>query len=59
MIFIIYSSDLDSHKKHVTTVLQQLLDHQLYVKEKSEFYADTVSFLGFIAASGKVQSVKA
>lgn len=58
MIFIVYSSDLDSHKKHVTTV-PQLLDHQLYVKGKSEFYADTVPFLGFIAASEKVQSLKA
>lgn len=32
------------------------MDHQLYVKaEKSEFHANTVSFLGFIEATGKVQ----
>lgn len=52
---LIYLPDLDIHKKLVTAVLR-LLDHQLYVKaEKSEFHADTVSFLGFIVASGKVQ----
>lgn len=29
---LIYSPDLDTHKKHVAAVLQQLLDHQLSVK---------------------------
>lgn len=53
---LIYSPDLDTHKKHVTAVLQRLLQNQLYVKaEKSEFHADTISFLGFIVAPGKVQ----
>ena len=53
---LIYSSDLESHKTHVSQVLQRLLEHKLYVKaEKSEFHADTISFLGFIVAPGRVQ----
>ena len=53
---LIYSSDLESHQAHVTQVLQRLLEHKLFVKaEKSEFHADTVSFLGFIVAPGRVQ----
>ena len=53
---LIYSPDLDSHHDHVTRVLERLLKNQLYVKaEKSVFHADTVSFLGFIVAPGKVQ----
>lgn len=52
---LIYSPDPDTHKKHVTAVLQRLLQNQLYVKAESEFHADTMSFLGFIVACGKVQ----
>ena len=57
---LIYSSDLESHKTHVSQVLQRLLEHKLYVKaEKSEFHADTISFLGFIVAPGRVQMDRA
>ncbi|XP_068508006.1 uncharacterized protein tctn1 isoform X2 [Syngnathus scovelli] len=53
---LIYSPDLKTHRVHVETVLQRLLEHQLYVKaEKSEFHKSTVSFLGFIVAPGKVE----
>ena len=53
---LIYSRDLDTHRRHVSQVLQRLLDNHLYVKaEKSEFHANTVSFLGFIVAPGRVQ----
>ena len=53
---LIYSPDLATHKNHVTQVLKRLLENQLYVKaEKSVFHADTVSFLGFIVAPGRVQ----
>ena len=53
---LIYSSDLKKHQDHVTQVLKRLLENKLYVKaEKSEFHADTVSFLGFIVAPGRVQ----
>ena len=52
----IYSPDLATHQDHVTQVLKRLLDNQLYVKaEKSVFHADTVLFLGFIVAPGRVQ----
>lgn len=51
---LIFSSDSDSHVRLVRQVLQQLLGNQLYVKaEKSEFHAETVSFLGFIITPGK------
>ena len=53
---LIYSTDLVSHRNHVNQVLQRLLDNHLYVKaEKSEFHVDTISFLGFIVAPGKVE----
>ena len=53
---LIYSPVLETHKKHVELVLQRLLQNQLFVKaEKSEFHADTISFLGFIVATGRVQ----
>ena len=53
---LIYSPDLATHKDHVNQVLKKLLEHNLYVKaEKSVFHAESVSFLGFIVAPGKVQ----
>ena len=53
---LIYSPDLATHQEHVTQVLNRLPEHQLYVKaEKSVFHAETVSFLGFIVAPGRVQ----
>jgi len=48
---LIYSTDLVSHRLHVTQVLQRLLHNHLYVKaEKSEFHVNAISFLGFIVA---------
>ena len=53
---LIYSPDLETHKDHVNQVLKRLLGNELYGKaEKSVFHADTVSFLGFIVAPGRVQ----
>ena len=53
---LIYSPDLATHRDHVNQVLKKLLKHNLYVKdEKSVFHAESVSFLGFIIAPGKVQ----
>ena len=53
---VIYSPDLDTHRHHVSQVLKRLPDNHLYVKaENSEFHADTVTFLGFIVAPGRVQ----
>ena len=57
---LIYSPDTDTHRDHVSKVLQRLLENDLYVKaEKSAFHADTVSFLGFTVAPGRVQMVSA
>lgn len=48
---LIFSPDKDSHVKHVRHVR-----NHLYVKsEKSEFHAETGSFLGFIIAPGQIQ----
>ena len=53
---LIFSPDQDSHVGHVRQILQRLLENQLYVKaEKSEFHAESVSFLGFIIAPGQIQ----
>ena len=53
---LIYSPDLATYQSHVNQVLKRLLEHNLYVKaEKSVFHAESVSFLGFIVAPGKVQ----
>ncbi len=62
---LIYSDSYEDHIKHVRSVLQRLITHQLYAKtEKCEFHQDTVSFLGYVISSGgvamderKVQSV--
>jgi len=55
MIFWFTNQTL-KHKRYVNLVLKRLLDNHLYVKaEKSEFHADTISFLGFIVAPGRVE----
>ena len=52
---LIFSSNLEDHKKHVHQVLQALLEAKLFVKaEKCLFHAKTVSFLGFIVSEGRV-----
>ena len=53
---LIYSPDLATHQDHVNQVRKRLLENHLYVKaEKSVFHAESISFLGFIVAPGKVQ----
>lgn len=45
---IIFSPDLDTHVKHVRTVLTLLIKNGLYVKlEKCEFHTSETTFLGF------------
>lgn len=54
---LIYSPDLEIHRNHVSQVLQRLLENKLYVKAEKrerEFHADTISFLGFIVAPGRL-----
>ncbi|KAI3367781.1 hypothetical protein L3Q82_026217 [Scortum barcoo] len=45
---LIYSRNLPNHQLHVRQVLQRLLENRLFVKkEKCEFHASQVDFLGF------------
>ncbi|KAI3355959.1 hypothetical protein L3Q82_017151, partial [Scortum barcoo] len=45
------------HQSHVRQVLQWLLEKRQYIKkEKCEFHASRVSFLGFIVERGQVQA---
>ncbi|KAI3366741.1 hypothetical protein L3Q82_009226, partial [Scortum barcoo] len=49
--------DLSDHQLHVRQVLQRLLENRLFVKkEKCEFHASQVNFLGFILKKGCVQA---
>ena len=45
---LIYSDNLEDHKKHVCEVLHRLHKHGLYAKpEKCEFHMDTTEYLGY------------
>ena len=45
---LIYSDNLEDHKKHVRKVLHHLHKHSLYAKpEKCEFHTDTTEYLGY------------
>ncbi|KAL0152565.1 hypothetical protein M9458_052288 [Cirrhinus mrigala] len=46
---LIYSSSYSEHIQHVRTVLQRLIQHQLYAKEeKCEFHQERIAFLGYV-----------
>ena len=45
---LIYSDNLEDHKKHICEVLRCLRKHGLYMKpEKCEFHTDTMEYLGY------------
>ena len=45
---LIYSDNLEDHKKHIHKVLRRLCKHSLYAKpEKCEFHMDTTEYLGY------------
>lgn len=53
---LIFSKSLHEHVHHVRSVLQCLLNNNLFVKpEKCEFHVSKVSFLGFILEGGSLQ----
>uniref|UniRef100_A0A8C4ZXL3 Gypsy retrotransposon integrase-like protein 1 n=1 Tax=Gadus morhua TaxID=8049 RepID=A0A8C4ZXL3_GADMO len=53
---LIFSPSVSQHSQHVRSVLQRLLENQLFVKaEKCEFHKETVSFLGYVITAGGVQ----
>ncbi len=62
---LVYSDSLENHIQQVRTVLQRLIEHQLYAKmEKCEFHQTQISFLGYIISpegvamdDKKVQSI--
>lgn len=53
---LIFSPDLETHQQHVRQVLQRLMENKLFVKkEKCEFHAETVTFLGYIVSDGQLR----
>lgn len=53
---LIFSPDLETHIQHVRTVLQRLLENQLYCKaDKCEFHTTKTTFLGHVISPGAVQ----
>lgn len=53
---LIFSPDLKTHQQHVRLVLQRLMENKLFVKrEKCEFHAETVTFLGYIVSKGQLR----
>ena len=62
---LVYSSDVNAHSAHVTSVLALLRDAGLYAKAtKCDFHKDSVEFLGYVVGknglgmdSSKVQTI--
>ncbi|KAH9263106.1 hypothetical protein BASA83_013571 [Batrachochytrium salamandrivorans] len=49
---VVYSDNLEDHKKHVRQVLQILKDNNLFCKaEKCHFYQTEIKYLGYIISS--------
>ena len=46
---LIYSKTEEEHKEHLKIVLQELQDHQLFVKfSKCNFFKDKIQYLGHV-----------
>jgi len=46
---LIYSNNLEDHRKHIEEVLRRLYTYQLYASSaKCAFYKESIKFLGFI-----------
>jgi hypothetical protein len=53
---LIYSDTLEEHREHVRHILQRLREYNLHAKpEKSEFFCDTVEYLGFLISPHGVE----
>ena len=53
---LIFSDTLEEHWEHVRRVLQRLREYNLHAKpEKSEFFCDTVEYLGFLISPAGVE----
>lgn len=54
---LIFSRTMSEIKRPIRLVLQRLLENRLFVKlEKCEFHVQSVHFLGYIIAQGKLQA---
>jgi len=54
---LIYSEDLEEHHKQVRSVLQTLINNNLYANfEKREFNKEKVEFLGYILSGDGVST---
>ena len=54
---LVYSKDMDQHKKHLTTVLSVLRQHELKAKwEKCSFGQPQVEYLGHVISSEGVST---
>ena len=53
---LIYSDNLEMHRKHVHKILRKLNERVLYVKKsKSKFKAKEIEFLNYIIQSGQIK----
>ena len=53
---LIYTNDLETHRKDVQDVLQRLVKHDLYLKpEKCEFEVEETEYLGVIVGHGQIR----
>ena len=54
---LIFSKDLEEHKRHVASVLERLMDNKLIVKaSKCLFHCPEVTFLGFVISSNGISA---
>lgn len=52
---LIFSKDLETHKKHVHAILLLLLQNKLFVKaENCEFHTTETTFIGFQISPGQI-----
>ena len=53
---LIYSDNLEEHRRHVRKVLQRLREYNLHAKpEKSEFFRQSIEYLGFLISPQGVE----
>ena len=49
---LVYSRSKQEHRQHLTTVLQTLMENQLYAKlSKCEFWLEQINFLGHVISA--------
>ena len=57
MTYWFFSTSVETHRDHVRAVMQLILENRLFVKgEKCMFHAQTLGFLGFRVAPGRLKA---